>query len=148
MTPALRPFLRASIPGIRLTSVVRPGSAIESGAVQIGPRVCWGANLAEFEHIEITNLTRRLRFSGHVRFGREGELVIAQAAGQILQPGDTLKISAYAWLPDGELGQHITHLVTLDEANALIEFRQVPARGVSLDPASFPPPPAIEVVGA
>ncbi|MDB6128611.1 MAG: aspartate decarboxylase [Verrucomicrobia bacterium] len=146
MTPALRPFLRAAIPGIRLTSIHREGAAIEEGAVLLGPRVCWAAGLHEFEHIEITNVTRGFRFSGHVRYGREGEVAITQPARSILMVGDVLKVAAYAWLADGAIEGHVTYLVKVDAANTLIEFRQVPARGVSLDPASFPPPPAIEVV--
>ena len=147
MTSALRPFLRASIPGIRLTAIQRGGASIEEGAVQLGPRVCWAAELIEFEHVEVANLTRGSRISGHVRYGREGEAVVAQPFGTVLMAGDLLRISAYAWLPDGAINRHVTHLVKVDANNTLIEFRQVPARSVSLDPASFPPLPAIELVG-
>jgi aspartate 1-decarboxylase len=141
----LRSFLRASLPQLRLTGVRRGRSPGEECVVWLGPRVCWAANLAEFERVEIFNFTRRQRCLAHVRFGREGEVEVTSFSGPLMQPGDTLKICAYAWLADKVIGEHVATFVELDASNAVIEFRRVPSRVVSLDPASFPPPPAIEL---
>jgi aspartate 1-decarboxylase len=143
---AIRPFVRTSIPCIRLTEARPRTMSFEAGAVHLGPRVCWAANLAEFEVVEIINLTRQLRSTAHVRFGREGEVAFAQVDRHHMQAGDTLAINAYAWLSEQVLPRHTATLVHVDEGNQVIEIRQVRARVAELDPASFPQPPSVEIV--
>lgn len=139
-----RIFLRAVISRIRLTSVLRVTPSSDLGAVYLGPRLCWAADLAEHEQVEVINLTRGVRLGGYVRFGREGELHVEQASGLLMQPDDLLKLTAYAWVPEPAMAEHKATFVNVDDDNFATEFRRVVPRVTRLDPASFPLPPVNE----
>ncbi|MDB6169436.1 MAG: aspartate decarboxylase [Verrucomicrobia bacterium] len=143
---AIRPVVRALIPRIRLTGAPPGSLTFETGAVQLGARVCWAARLAEFELVEIFNVTRGIAATAHVRYGPEGEAMIARSAAAFMQPGDALHISAYAWVGPADLAGRTSTIVHLDEGNRVIEVREVRARMAILDPASFPQPPSIELI--
>ena len=136
-------YLRAMVPKLRLSGV-RPAPLSEEGSIHLDPRICWAMELREFERVEVHNVTRCLRFAAHVRFGREGDAVVTQATGPLMQRGDTLRLSAVAWRPSEK--RHSALLVLVDEGNAPREIRRVIARMADLDPVSFPLPAAIEHV--
>lgn len=148
MKPAAlqRIFLRASIPRIRLTAVQPAAASDAEGEVWLGPRACWAAGFAEFEHVEVHNLTRGVRFAGLLRFGRERELTLTQPAGLLMLPGDAIRISAYVWLPEEAVARHTAIFVHVDPRNHVTEFHEVAVREIPLDPRSFPlPPPRVTV---
>src|SRR5437868_15008780 len=93
---AWRPFVRATIPRIRVTRVQREGLSVTAGTILLGPRVCWAAGLAEFERVEIINHTRGIRTMAYVRFGREGELVVGCEPRTPVHVGDVVQVSALA----------------------------------------------------
>jgi len=145
---ASRIFLRAAIPRLRVTAV-RCGSLMrDDGAITIGQRLAWAACLAEFEQVEVYNLTRGQRLICHLRFGADGRVEVAPSAASLMQPGDHVRISAYAWIPPDAVEGHSAVLVIVDEHNSVIEFRRMTPRPIRLDPFSFPPPPAIDVMVA
>ncbi|MDB6094140.1 MAG: Aspartate 1-decarboxylase [Verrucomicrobia bacterium] len=147
---ASRLFVRSVISKLHLTTTSRPMQAAEAGAVVLGPRICWAAELAEFERVEIYIETRNLRVFGHVRFGIEGEVHVTQAIGPLMQPGDIVRIAAHAWLaePTAPAAERIVHLVRVDDGNRVIEFRRAVARSITLDPESFPLPPSSDSVAS
>ncbi len=138
--------LCAAIPRMRLTGVLAGTTGRDTGAIEIGQRVCWAACLGEFEQVEICNLTRGSRAICHVRFGAEGELRVTPSAGALMQPGDHVRIRAFGWLPAKAVAGHTAIEVTVDEQNSLVEFRRMTPRLLTLDPGTFTPPPAIDVI--
>lgn len=140
----IRILLRAAVSRLRVTTVEGHSSGRDDGAIILGPRVLWAAGLAEFERVEVCDLTRGQRVCGHVRLGTEGEVRIAEVPQ--IQSGDLVKVSAFAGLPSDRIESHLATLVRVDEHNRVTEFRQVKPRPVEFDPWSFPPLPSIEVV--
>lgn len=141
-----RLFLRSLLPRVRLTGVRSECLAREAGTVLLGQRLCWAAGLAELEQVEIANLTRGGRLVAHVGFGPEREVVVAGPGTGEMSPGDSLRISAYAWVPTGAIDRHAAIMAQVDASNALIEFRRMSPRLLRVDPTFRAPPPAIDVI--
>ncbi len=141
-----RLLLRSLLPRVKLTAVRSAVSPREVGMIFLGQRLCWAAGLAEFERIEVVNLTRGGRLAGHVGFGAEREVVIAGPGTEGMQPGDILTLTAYAWVPAGGEAHHAAIMAQVDADNVLIEFRRMSGRRLRIDPSFHPPPPAIDVI--
>ncbi len=141
-----RLFLRSLLPRVKLTAVRSAVSARDDGTIFLGQRLCWAAGLAEFERVEVANLTRGGRFAGHVGFGAEREVVIAGHGAEAMFPGDVLRILAYAWVPSGSAIGPVAIMAQVDADNVLIEFRRMAARPLRIDPSFHTPPPAVDVI--
>jgi len=140
-----RLFLRTMIPRLRLTEIGTGAPPRDDGAIQLDARLCWAGGLAEYEQVEIVNLTRGRRDYGFIRFGAPGQVRHALSEAGIA-PGDVVRISAYGWLSPEATVAHSALIVNVDEQNVLTEFRRITPRLLQLDPRSFAPSPAIETI--
>lgn len=142
----LRLHLRSRLDHLRVTSVEKRYSLGFDGAVVLGPRLAWGARLVEFECVEVRNLARCTRVLAHVLIGSEGDVQIWDSKGLPAQPGDELRITAFAWLPPDKCAEHSATLVRVGRNNTPIEIREAKARVAKIDPSYFPLPPREEKV--
>ncbi len=139
-TQMLIPFIRAQLHGLKVAAFETRFDLGFDGAIVLGPCACWAAGFAEFARIEVRNLVRGETVFQHVMFGSEGRSEIWTTSPQHSQPGDTLRVTAHAWLKPDEVTQDRSTLALVGENNATIEIRPIKARRVPIDPNFVPPP--------
>ena len=137
----LAPFVRAKLQRLKVTAVETRYALEFDGAIAIGPRVAWAAGLAEFERVEVYNVVRCESIFLHVLFGAEGSVEIWTNGPHRTQRGDTLRVTAFAWLTGDEIAGHAATLALIGKQNAPIEIRRIKARSVPIDPSFVPIPP-------
>jgi len=138
---SLSPFLRAKLHRLKVTAVETRYDLSFDGAIVLGPRVCWAAGLTEFERVEVYNVVRCEAVFLHVMFGAEGKVEVWTPKPHRTQPGDTLRVTAHAWLAPAAALEHTATLALVGRNNAPIEIRRIKARRVPLDPSFVPLPP-------
>jgi aspartate 1-decarboxylase len=139
----LVPFIRARLHGLKFAAVETRFDLGFDGAIVLGPRACWAAGFEEFARIEGRNLVRCETVFLHVMFGNEGRSGIRTTSPQRSQPGDTLRVTAHAWLKSDEVTQDRATLALVGRKNASIEIRRINARRMPIDP-NFVPPPSLD----
>ena len=89
------------------------------GSISIDPKLCEGADLREFEKVEIYNCNNGARFSTYVIFGKDAELCLNGAAARHVQPTDLVIICSYIDVDDSESSNYKPKLVFVDEGNRI-----------------------------
>jgi len=115
----LRTFLRAKIHRATVTAADRD----YEGSISIDRALCRAAALAEFEQVDIYDITNGTRFTTYVIFGAPGQIQINGAAALLARPADLVIVVAYAALAPEEVAQHRATIVQVDEKNRVVATR-------------------------
>jgi aspartate 1-decarboxylase len=115
----LRTFLRAKIHRATVTAA----DPNYEGSISIDRALCRAAGLAEFEQVDIYDITNGARFTTYVIFGEPGQIQINGAAALLARPGDLVIIVAYAALAPEEVAQHRATIVQVDGNNGVASTR-------------------------
>ena len=91
------------------------------GSCAIDETLLKAANIREYEHIHIYNVTNGERFSTYAILGERdsGMISVNGAAAHKAAPGDILIIATYAQYEESELDHFQPHLVYVDEQNRI-----------------------------
>ncbi len=89
------------------------------GSVSIDRVLCRASGLAEFEQVDIYDITNGARFTTYVIFGEPGQIQINGAAANLVEIGDRLIIAGYVALEPGEIAAHRVTVLQLDDKNAI-----------------------------
>jgi len=116
----LRTFLRAKIHRATVTAA----DPNYEGSISIDRTLCRAAGLAEFEQVDIYDITNGARFTTYVIFGEPGQIQINGAAALLARPGDLVIVVAYAALAPEEIAQHRATVVQVDNQNRVTSTRQ------------------------
>jgi aspartate 1-decarboxylase len=100
----LRTFLRAKIHRATVTAADRD----YEGSISIDRALCRAAALAEFEQVDIYDITNGTRFTTYVIFGAPGQIQINGAAALLARPADLVIVVAYAALAPEEVATRRT----------------------------------------
>ncbi len=89
------------------------------GSLTIPPDLMDLADIKEYEGISIWNVTRGSRLETYAMKGKPGsrDICINGAAAHLASPGDKIIISAFASVPESELGLLKPRVVFVDENN-------------------------------
>jgi aspartate 1-decarboxylase len=115
----LRTFLRAKIHRATVTAA----DPNYEGSISIDRDLCRAAGLAEFEQVDIYDITNGARFTTYVIFGEPGQIQINGAAALLARPGDLVIVVAYAALGPEEVAQHRATIVQVDAKNRVTSTR-------------------------
>ena len=115
----LRTFLRAKIHRATVTAA----DPNYECSISIDRALCRAAGLAEFEQVDIYDITNGARFTTYVIFGEPGQIQINGAAALLARPGDLVIIVAYAALAPEEVAQHRATIVQVDGNNGVASTR-------------------------
>ena len=115
----LRSFLRAKIHRATVTAA----DPNYEGSISIDRVLCRAAGLAEFEQVDIYDITNGARFTTYVIFGEPGQIQINGAAALLARPGDLIIVVAYAALAPEEVAQHRATIVQVDGKNRVTSTR-------------------------
>ena len=115
----LRTFLRAKIHRATVTAADRD----YEGSISLDRALCRAAGLAEFEQVDIYDITNGTRFTTYVIFGAPGQIQINGAAALLARPGDLVIVVAYTALAPEEIAQHRATIVQVDEKNRIVATR-------------------------
>ena len=115
----LRTFLRAKIHRATVTAA----DPNYEGSISIDRDLCRAAGLAEFEQVDIYDITNGARFTTYVIFGEPGQIQINGAAALLARPGDLIIVVAYAALAPEEVAQHRATIVQVDAKNRVTSTR-------------------------
>jgi aspartate 1-decarboxylase len=118
----LRTFLRAKIHRATVTSADRD----YEGSISIDRALCRAAGLAEFEQVDIFDITNGARFTTYAIYGEPGQIQINGAAALLARPGDLIIIVAYATLAPEEVAQHRATIVRVDGQNRVTSTHVTP----------------------
>jgi aspartate 1-decarboxylase len=100
------------------------------GSISIGPALLDAADIAEFEQVQVYNVTSGARFTTYaIRAESEGEIKVNGAAAHLAKAGDRVIIASYANYAPEEAARHRPLLVRVDEANREIRERKSAATG-------------------
>lgn len=114
-----RTFLRAKLHRATVTAA----DLHYEGSVSIDRELCRAAGFAEFEQVDIYDISNGARFTTYVLFGAPGEIQINGAAANLAQVGDRVIIACYAALTPAEMAAHRVRIVQLDEHNRVTASR-------------------------
>lgn len=97
------------------------------GSVTIDKDLMDAAEILEFEHVDIWNITNGARFSTYVIEGErgKGEICLNGAAARMVQPGDLVIIATFAMVDDSELINYKPKVVQVDANNRQINKEEV-----------------------
>ena len=115
----LRTFLRAKIHRATVTAA----DPNYEGSISIDRALCQAAGLAEFEQVDIFDITNGARFTTYAIYGEEGQIQINGAAALLARPGDLIIIAAYIALAPEEIAQHRATIVKVDGQNRVTATR-------------------------
>jgi aspartate 1-decarboxylase len=118
----LRTFLRAKIHRATVTAADRD----YEGSISIDRALCRAAGLAEFEQVDVYDITNGTRFTTNVILGEPGQIQINGAAALLARPGDLVIVVVYAALAPEEVGQHRATIVQVDGQNRITSTRLAP----------------------
>ena len=87
------------------------------GSISIDKALCEAADIMQWEHVEIYNVTNGARLSTYVIYGEKGEITLNGAAARCVQPGDKIIIATYAMFDRVEAQSHQPTVVLVDAQN-------------------------------
>lgn len=95
------------------------------GSISIPPDLMERAGLAEYEAVNIWNVTNGSRFETYTILGEEGSRAISVngAAARLVSPGDLIIIAAFELVPESRVASHKPKLVFVDAQNRFLESR-------------------------
>ena len=117
-----RTFLRAKIHRATVTAA----DLNYEGSISIDRALCRAAGLAEFEQVDIFDITNGARFTTYAIYGEPGQIQINGAAALLARPGDLIIIVAYATLAPEEVAQHHATILRVDGQNRVTSTRLAP----------------------
>lgn len=93
------------------------------GSISIDPLLIEAADMIQYEHVEIYNVTNGERFGTYVIKGNRGfgEICINGAAAWKAQPGHLIIICSYAQYHEAELGVYKPIIVHVDKDNKILK---------------------------
>jgi aspartate 1-decarboxylase len=90
------------------------------GSISIDPDLLAAANIAEFEQVQVYNITNGNRFTTYaIRADGAGEIKVNGAAAHLATAGDQVIIASYANYTPEEAARHRPLLVKVDERNRM-----------------------------
>jgi len=102
------------------------------GSISIDPELLQAADIADFEQVQVYNVTNGARFTTYaIRAGRPGEIKVNGAAAHLARPGDLVIIATYASYTAKEVACHRPILVQVDAGN-----RRAPLEPAAAIPAA------------
>lgn len=90
------------------------------GSVSIDRALCEKAQIREFEHVEIYNVTNGARLCTYVIYGELGEITLNGAAARCVQPGDKVILATYAFYNEEEAAAHQPTVILVDDHNHVL----------------------------
>jgi aspartate 1-decarboxylase len=100
------------------------------GSISIDPALLASADIAEFEQVQVYNVTTGARFTTYaIRAEAGGEIKVNGAAAHLAKAGDRVIIASYANYAPEEAARHRPLLVHVDESNRETRARKPPAPG-------------------
>ena len=91
------------------------------GSVSIDPVLLEGADIREYEQVEIYDVTSGSRLSTYAIEGSPGEICINGAAAHLVRPDDLVIICSYASYSEEEARSHRPKVLLVDEENRVLE---------------------------
>ena len=91
------------------------------GSITIDSSLLEAAGIAEFEQVDVYNITNGHRLTTYAILGEPGSGVIRMngAAAHLARPGDLIIVACYAGYEEAELASHEPRIVLLDEHNRI-----------------------------
>ena len=96
------------------------------GSITIDENLMIAANLHEFEHVHVLNITTGTRLETYVIKGAKGSgsICINGAAAHLVKKDDLVIIASYCNLNESELKNHIPSIVHVNEMNQIITLSE------------------------
>jgi aspartate 1-decarboxylase len=93
------------------------------GSITLDPILMEAADILEYEHVHVVNVTNGARFETYVITGvpDSGDVVLNGAAARLVQPGDKVIVMSYAEYDEAELEGFEPRLIFVDDANRIRE---------------------------
>ncbi len=119
MNETYRRMLRAKIHRATVTEA----NLHYEGSITIPPDLLRIAGIAEYEAVNVWNVTRGTRFETYAILGEEGErsICVNGAAAHLAGPGDLVIIAAFADVPESQVATFRPTVVFVDSANTMTE---------------------------
>ena len=91
------------------------------GSVTIPPELLTASNIAEYEAVSVWNVTRGTRFETYAITGlpNSTDVCVNGAAAHLVEPGDTVIIACFGWIPEHQLVTHKPRLIFVDTNNKI-----------------------------
>lgn len=120
--PGYLQLLKAKIHGARVTEA----RLDYDGSLTLDGAIMKAAGLLAGEKVLVANLTSGSRFETYLIEGSNGscEVCVNGAAAHLAQPGDTLIIMAFKYVPENEASSHRPVLVYLDRKNKIVRLKK------------------------
>ena len=117
----MRKVLRCKIHRARVTHA----DVHYEGSITIPPDLMQAADLAEYEAVNVWNVTSGTRFETYTMLGlpNSRDIAVNGAAARLVSPGDIIIIANFMFIPESRIAAHKPRLVFVDEQN-----RQLPDR--------------------
>lgn len=95
------------------------------GSISIDPDLMAAANIADFEQVQVYDVTNGERFTTYaIRADGPGEIKVNGAAAHLAKAGDLVIIASYANYSHEETARHKPFIVHVDERNRLVDLFQ------------------------
>ena len=97
------------------------------GSITVDKELMGVAKLAEYEKVDVYNISNGQRFSTYVMRGEHGrgEICLNGAAARLVSVGDLIIICSYSHHDEKEVGKHKPVIVHVDEKNRIKEIKIV-----------------------
>ncbi|HXX34782.1 MAG TPA: aspartate 1-decarboxylase [Thermodesulfobacteriota bacterium] len=97
------------------------------GSITVDKELMGVAKLAEYERVDVYNISNGQRFSTYVMKGEHGrgEICLNGAAARLVSVGDLIIICSYSHHDEKEVGKHKPVIVHVDEKNRIKEIKIV-----------------------
>lgn len=139
-TPALQPFLRSRVCGLRATALADDVFQNSVEGLVLDRRLAWAARLTEFQRIEVWNQTRCVRLPCTLLYGDAGQVILPGLFAATSHPGDAIALSDFQWLAP-ESCATVEALLVRTQENRPIEIRRITGYRARIDPSYVPVPP-------
>ena len=92
------------------------------GSLTIPDDLLEASDIAEYEAVDVWNVTRGSRFQTYaIRGGRDsGAVCVNGAAAHLAGPGDVIIIATFALVPESAVGEFRPCVVFVDEKNRIV----------------------------
>ena len=95
------------------------------GSISIPPELLEAAGMAEYEAVNVWNVTNGQRFETYTIKGQSGsgQISVNGAAARLVSPGDVVIVACFELIPEGRVAGHAPRLVFVDPKNKLLPSR-------------------------
>jgi aspartate 1-decarboxylase len=121
MNDSFRKLLRSKIHRATVTEA----NLDYEGSLTTPPDLLAAADIAEYEAINIWNVTRGTRFETYAIKGPTGshDICVNGAAAHLTSPGDIIIVAAFCFVPESQVNGFRPRLVFVDAENRIAEMR-------------------------